>query len=67
MSSTWRVTAFGTASTEFNYEVEADSKDGALEEAYGRHGRRYRDGEVTEYLGTSATAVRVGEAGPGAK
>lgn len=60
-TDTWRVTAFGTAGTEFTYEVEAESEQSALDEAYGRHGRRYRSGEVNEYLGTRSHAVRLGE------
>lgn len=57
----WRVTAFGVAGTEFMYEVEAASESEALDEAYGAHGRRYKDGEVSEYLGTRASVTRLGE------
>jgi hypothetical protein len=66
-TDTWRVTAYGVAGTEFTYEIEATSKDKALEEAYGRHGRRYRDGETYEYLGTRASAVRISEVAAGAE
>lgn len=55
----WRVTAFGVARTEFTYEVEAATEGEALDEAYGRHGRRLRSGEVTEALGTCALVARM--------
>lgn len=59
-TSTWQVTAYGVAGTEFTYEVEAASKREAQEKAYGLHGRRLRDGEVVEQLGSSSTAVHRG-------
>lgn len=57
---TWRVTAWGMAGGEFVYEVEAGTRSEALEEAYARHGRRYKAGEVREYLSPRASAVRIG-------
>lgn len=59
MAEEWRVTAFGVAGTEFTYQVEASDKQTALEEAYGRHGRRLRDGVVTDVLGVNAYAERL--------
>lgn len=68
MSTTsWRVTAFGVGGTEYTYTVEADGQDQAREEAYGRHGRRLRDGEVNEPLGTRSFAVPLGEEDSGKK
>ncbi|MFE0472690.1 hypothetical protein ACFW2V_13845 [Streptomyces sp. NPDC058947] len=58
-SGNWRVTAFGVAGGEFTYEVKAETKSEALEEAYGEHGRRLREGAVGEALGTQAGAVRI--------
>lgn len=60
----WRVTAFGVAGGEFTYEVDATTKDEALEKAYGEHGRRLREGKVGEALGTQAGAVRIGGGEP---
>jgi hypothetical protein len=56
----WRVTAYGVARSEFTYEVEAATEREALEEAYSLHGRRLRDGAVSEALGTHAGAVLLG-------
>jgi hypothetical protein len=56
----WRVTAYGVARSEFTYEVEAATEREALEDAYGLHGRRLRDGAVSEALGVHASAVLLG-------
>jgi hypothetical protein len=48
------------ARSEFTYEVEAATEREALEEAYSLHGRRLRDGAVSEALGTHAGAVLLG-------
>lgn len=65
--SSWRVTAFGVGGTEYTYVIEAGDREQAQEEAYGRHGRRLRDGEVNEPLGTRSFAVPLGEEDSGEK
>lgn len=64
MERNYRVHALGAvAGTEFVYDVTADSARAALEEAYARHGRRIRDGEPVEALGSDARVVALGAAG----
>jgi hypothetical protein len=61
MSTEWRVHALGVGGSEFVYEVTADDESGALEEAYGKHGRRLRAGDISEALGTQARVIQQGE------
>jgi hypothetical protein len=43
------------------YEVDASNESEALEEAYGRHGRRLLEGAVKEALGVQARVVRLSD------
>ncbi|WP_409238416.1 hypothetical protein [Streptomyces sp. PA5.6] len=57
---TWRVNAIGYAKTMFTYEVEAPTEADAKEAAYAIHGRRLREGDVSEALSPESRAAQLG-------